>query len=140
MCQSTFDIKKNELGINLNSARLGLLLSKIIELREPPLLTDEEALAVALSVPAVASRVEPGCRLSGGGAFSSDEVFAGVSCDRDLRGGVVSINLRTGQIADAETRQVFRSEAAANLTRKFLDGKERRRSELRKEIQLECGQ
>jgi hypothetical protein len=132
-------VRDDELGITLSSARLGSLLSKIIELREPPLLTDEEALAVALSVPAVASRVESGCWLSGGGAFSSDEVFAGVSCDGDLRGDLVSIILRTGQVANDRTREVYQSEVAARLARRFLADRESQRSELRKEIQAICG-
>jgi len=132
-------VRDDEMGINLSSAGLGSLFAKIIELREPPLLTDEEALTVALSVPAVASLVKVGCRLSGGGDFTADEVFAGAFCNGEERGDVVSINLRTGRVANGRTREIYQSVDAANLARTFLDKRESRRSEVRGEIQTLCG-
>ncbi len=136
--RSTVQVRDDETGMNLMSAGVGELIAKLMVLRTPPWLTDEDAVLIALQVPAVAARVPDKCRLYAGGAFNSDEVEAGATCDGRPVGGAITINLRTGEVRDAESQKTMASPKSEQLTHQILDDESKRRSELLKEVEAVC--
>jgi hypothetical protein len=136
---STVRVRDDEVGSDVMSERLGLLTSKIVDLRAPVWLSDEDAISIVSLIPSVASRLRDGCKLSTGGAFRSNQALVGLSCEG--QSGVaptVAINLQTGVATDADTEKVLESPDAARLVRQLLEEKQRRRSELQEEISTSC--
>jgi hypothetical protein len=135
---STAQVRDDETGMNLTSAGLGALAAKIVALRAPLLLTDEEAISIALSVPSIAEKIPEGCRLSGGGAYNSNEVVAGLNCEGHSNDWSVTINLSTGEVRDAETRRAIDTTKVGLLAREILDQRKRQKLQLRKEVDTFC--
>jgi len=134
-------IRDDETGWNLFSGSLGALRAKMLALREPPWLTDEDAISIVQQIPAVASGAR-GCRLWAGGAFWSDEVQVGLSCEGKQAVGrtVVAVNLRTGQTNDADTGKTLESAESIRVARELLAERERRKLDLQKEVNAACSQ
>jgi len=137
---TTARVRDYQRGLNLMSAGLGALTAKLLGLRTPPWLTDEDASVIALQISAVAERVPAGCRLSAGSGWNSDLVEAGASCEGQPRGGAVVINVRTGQVLDAESRKPLESPQAGQLARQILEDRRRQQSELREQVEAVCHQ
>src|ERR1017187_10916172 len=98
------------------SERLGLLTSKIVDLRAPVWLSDEDAISIVLLIPSVASRLRDDCKLSTGGAFRSNQALVGLSCEGQSGDGpTVAVNLQTGVATDADTEKVLESTEATRL-------------------------
>jgi hypothetical protein len=136
---ATVRVRDDEVGRDVMSESLGLLTSKIVDLRTPLWLSDEDAISIALIIPSVVSRIRDGCKLSTGGAFRSNQALVGLSCEGQSGDApTVAINLQTGVATDADTEKVLESPEAARLARQLLDEKQRRRSELQEEISTSC--
>ena len=136
---STAEVRDNQTGMNVSSAGLGALRAKVIALREPVILTDEEAMSIALSTPSVAVRIPKGCVLSGGGAYYPDQVVAGVACKDGSNHWAIEINLKTGEIVDAETRKTVDPTGATLSAREFLDKRKRELVQVHNELDALCG-
>jgi hypothetical protein len=137
---STALVRDDETGMYIRSAGLGTLTSKMIALRAPLWLTDEDAVSIALLIPRVHQSLRNGCRAEGGGAFQATRTLVGVSCPASgsLRASVVSIDLETGRIADPDSGKVLESPEAAHLASQLLANKQNDRSELKRELQATC--
>jgi len=135
---STGQVRDDETGLSLVSAELGALVAKIVALRAPLVLSDKEAISIALSVPSVAEKIPEGCRLSGGGAYNPNEVVAGPNCEGRSGDWSVTVNLSTGEVRDAETRKIVDATKAGRLAREILDERKRQSSQLREEVDAFC--
>jgi len=132
-------VRDDETGLAATSAGVGNLASKLVGLRTPPMLTDEDAASVALLVPRVAANLREGCRLEIGGAFYSDQALMGVSCaGNGIRDSNVLVNLRTGEVKDPSTGAPLESSAAARLAQNLLSQLPKRRADLEKEVASAC--
>jgi hypothetical protein len=136
---STAEIRDDETGMNVTSPGLSALTVKITTLREQVLLTNEEAMSIALNTPSVTARIPKGCVLTGGGVYKSNEAIAGVSCKDGSNNWSIAIKLDTGEIVDAETRRVIDSTRAKQAAREFLEKRERKLVETRNELDALCG-
>lgn len=138
----TVRVTDDETGQALMSAGLGSLTSKLLALRQPPWLTDEDAISitVVLQIPSFAKQFQAGCRLWAGGAFRSDEAVVGLACgDRQNGGaGTVAVNLKTGGATYTATGEVLDSQDSVRLARDLLDKIKRERLELRKSVETVC--
>ena len=75
-------VRDDESGVYLMSGGLGTLTGKLLEMREPLWLTDEDAISVAVLIPLLKQSFEEGCRVEGGGAERSDRVLFGLDCSK----------------------------------------------------------
>jgi hypothetical protein len=138
---ATARIRDDQVGMDVMSESLGSLTSKIVELRKPLWLSDEDAVSIVSIIPTVASRLRDGCKLATGGAFRSTEAIVGLSCEgQNADGGSVAVNLQTGAVTDADTGKVLESSEGARITRRLIDSIQQRRSELQAEISSACRQ
>lgn len=132
-------VRDEETGADVTSAAVGDLSAKLLELRTPVWLSDEEAASVALSVPRVATSLREGCRLYFGGAFYSHEAVMGVSCkDGPIRTLTVLVNLETGAVADPDNRKSLDTAETQRVARELLLNARKRRAELQKAVQTIC--
>jgi hypothetical protein len=132
-------VRDDETGLNIMSAALGALTSKMVGLRAPPWLTDEDALSVGLLVSSVAASPRDGCKLYTGGAFYSHQAIMGVSCPAgDLRDSNVLVNLQTGEAKNPDTGKSLDSAESGRVARKLLEQIKTRRAELQKEVEAAC--
>ncbi len=134
-------VRDDETGLDVMSGEVGSLISKLVAERAPLLFTDEDAISIAMLVPRVAAQVRAGCRLSAGGAERSSQALVGLSCGGKLLGdpAMIAVDLQSGRVTDAGTGNVLESPEAARLARQLLGNLERRRFELRKEVDGVCG-
>jgi hypothetical protein len=136
---ATARVRDDETGLDVMSEGLGSLTAKMFALREPLLLTDEDAVSIALQVPAVVAQLRDGCTLSAGGAFRSDQAQVGLACGGHYTAGTtVAVNLETGRTSDANTGKALESAESARLAQQLLERIKRRRAELRKEVDAHC--
>lgn len=132
-------VRDDETGLDVISAGLGTLTARLIELRAPLWLTDEDALSIALLVPRIATRLRDGCRVEGGGAPRSNQTLFAVSCvGNNVEGSIVSINLQTGESTDPDTGKPLGSDEAARVSRERLAQIQERRTELHREVETLC--
>jgi hypothetical protein len=138
----TAHVRDDDTGEDVISERLGALTSKILALRAPLWLTDEDSLLIALQIPSLAAGVRGGCRLYTAGPFRSEETEVGVGCDGKQKEGAAAlvVNLRTGKTTDARTGKPLESAESLALARRLLDEKAQIRSALRKEAEAACVQ
>ena len=120
------------------SAGLGSLTSKLTELREPPWLTDEDAISIALVIPQIERLLGDSCKVKGSGAERSTRVLFGVSCAGKGVGTVISVDVQNGEATDLDTGRSLQSAKATQVARERLDQIERRKAELRKEVAAGC--
>jgi len=133
-------VRDDETGLNIVSAAVGALTSKMVELRAPLWLTDEDALSVGMLIPRVAANLRDGCKLYTGGAFYSHQAVMGVSCPegRNMRDSNVLVNLQTGEANDPDTGKSLDSAESGRIARELLKQKKTRRAELQKEVDAAC--
>ena len=132
-------VRDDETGGAVMSAAVGDLSAKLVELRAPVWLSDEEAASVALAVQRVATNVREGCKLDAGGAFYSHEALIGVSCkDGSMRESNVLVNLQTGAVTDPDTRKSLDTVEVQRIARELLSDAQERRAELQKAVDLIC--
>lgn len=132
--------RDNETGQDLDSAGTGGLKSKILKLRNPPWLTDVDALSVALEIPELASRAKDPCRLWAGGAVSSTTTQVRLACDGRVSNDapIVTVNLQTGQIVDGRTGKLLESPEARRVAQQLLADRERERMLVQKDLGEAC--
>jgi hypothetical protein len=133
-------VRDNETGMEIASGALGDLAAKMIALREPVELTDEEAISVAFRLPSLASKVGGQCKLSAGGAFWPDEAQVALSCGNQGSDSdpVVAVNIRTGKTSDARTGKPIQSAEAIRVAQELLAAHERKRAILQSDIDAVC--
>jgi hypothetical protein len=133
-------VRDDETGLSLASAGLGDLTAKIVALREPSWLSQEDAMSVVTQIPAVEQRLKDGCMLVTGGAFRAEEALVGFLCSTPSpqRQLVVAVNLRTGQCSDATTGKMMESAEATRLARQLLDKSAKRKAELQAGVGALC--
>src|SRR6185312_9718917 len=109
------------------SATVGDLSAKLLELRTPVWLSDEDAASVAMTVPRVSTNLREGCQLDTGGAFYSHEALLGVSCkDSSVRESNVLVNLETGAVTDPDTRKSLETDQTQRIARELLSDAQKR--------------
>lgn len=126
----------------VTSAGPGELLGKFIALRSPPLLSDQDALSIALRIPAFAALSQRlGCSLIAGSAFASEEVPITPACDGHylLDGPRVAINLRNGVVSDADTGKEIDTPEASLLAGTLVSAIRDARLRLQGEVNAKCG-
>jgi hypothetical protein len=132
-------VRNNETGLNVMSGPLGSLTAKIIQLRAPLWLTDEDANSIALLVPRVARQLRGGCEVDTQGTFKWNQALTGVTCGGNpVEQAEVSINLETGEIADPDTGKPLDAPEAERRARELLSNVQLRRRELKKELEASC--
>ena len=132
-------VRDDETGLDIISTGLGSLTAKLIDLRTPLWLSDEDAISIALLVPRISRRLQDGCIVVGGGAPRANQTIFGVSCaGRTIEGLSLYIDLRTGQPTDPETGESLGSAETARLARERLGQIEQRRNDLRRAVEAHC--
>lgn len=132
-------VRDEETGVDVMSAAVGDLSAKLLELRAPVWLSDEDAASVAMTVPRVSTNLREGCKLDTGGAFYSHETLLGVSCkDSSVRESGVLVNLETGAVTDPDTRKSLETDQTQRIARELLSDSQKRRAELQKAVELVC--
>jgi hypothetical protein len=125
----------------VTSAGVGDLLSKLIALRFPPLLSNRDALSIAVALPdlAAASR-RTGCSLVVSGADSSEEAQVALACNgRYVSGLGIAVDLQSGSLSDPWTGQALVVPEAVALARRLVSAVQEARAELRAEVSAKCG-
>lgn len=135
---STARVRNDYTGQDIISEGLGRLASKIVALRAPRLLSDEDALSIALLIPSVAARLKPGCLLKNGGVSRSREAIIGLECEGRDVGQAISVDLLTGQAKEANSGKILESSKAKEAARSLLDKFDEQQSQLRKEVDAAC--
>lgn len=135
----TTRVRDEQTGLDISSEHVGSLISTFTELRRPGFLSDEDTLAIALLIPSLAGRLKPGCRLTTGGAFRSQEAIIGLTCDGHQSDTVaVAVNIKTGTTVDANTRKVLDSVESLRLADQLLNRNLRVQSETKEQISAVC--
>lgn len=133
-------VRDDETGLNIMSSGLGSLTSKLLELRNPLWLNDEDAISIALLLPDVAQNLRTGCKVEGGGAETSTRVVFAVHCaGRNVEGTTVAIDLRTGEATNLDSGKPLQSPEATSLAQERLARIMTRSTELKKEVASACG-
>lgn len=138
---TTAHVRDDESGLELMSRELGALTSKILALREPLWLTDEDVLSIALQIPSVLAELGEGCRVSPGAPFRSDETEVGLVCNGQQNEGgiVVAVNVRTGRATNARSGEALETAGTAQMAGRLLEERQRRRGEIQDEVRKACG-
>ena len=132
-------VRDDSTGMNVMSAGIGDLISRIVEIRQPAWLRPDEAARVAQVVLRITASLRDGCRLTGGGTFYSEAIPIVVSCqDVAVPESQVLVNLRTGAVTDPNTGQSLESPESVRVARELLAQAQRRRDERQKEIESVC--
>lgn len=136
---ATAMVRDDETGLSMMSRALGAVISKVLELRAPPSLTDEDAIAIALLVPSFGTQLQHDCTVYGGGAFRSDQALVAVSCKGNtVAGASVSVNLKTGAVLDLRTGRPVAASEVARAARERLEQIQNRKVELQIEVEAVC--
>jgi hypothetical protein len=122
------------------SAGVGELLAKLIASKSQPLLSDQDALSIALKVPSIAAVSQrKGCLLVVNYGFGlAEEQQVGPSCDGEqVKGGVV-VNLRDGLVSDADTGGAVDSPTARLVAAELVSALRTARLRLKDEVDATC--
>ncbi len=132
-------VRDDESGTDIMSAGVGILTSKLLELRTPEWMSDEDAAWVALAVPQVAKEIGEGCKLYVGGVFYSHESLMGVACkNATLSKTNVLVNIQTGSVTDPDTGKPLDSTESQKVAHQLLEQIRKRRVDLKIEVQANC--
>jgi hypothetical protein len=133
-------VRDDETGMDLVSAGVSNLASKLIELRSPAWLSDQDVASIAIVIPRIATNLRDGCKVNAGGLPSySHETTAGVSCkDVPIRESSILINLQTGMVTDPDTGKSLNTAESEKIARQGLDEKNAHRIKLQKEVNDSC--
>jgi hypothetical protein len=132
-------VRDEETGVDVISASVGDLGAKLLELRAPIQLNDEEAASIALADPRVVTNLNEECRLDVGGAFYAQDALMGVSCkNRSIRESIVLVNLETGTVTDPDTGKSLDTADTQRIALQLLSDMRRRRTELKKSLETIC--
>jgi len=123
------------------SASLGELLAKLIALRSPPLLSDQEALSIAVKMPALAEIAQrKNCSLIASSALTPEEAQIAPACDDHyLDGPRVAISLRDGTVSEAFTGKPIDAPEADMVARRLVSAAREARAHLQGEVNAQCG-
>jgi hypothetical protein len=140
---STAHVREDGVGVDAYSSELGRLASDLVTLRMPPALSAEDVAEIALAVPLFAERMTDQCIAAQPYyAATADEAEVGIInyCTRaQVPGGPVAyVNVRTGAVTDPKTHTALSSPESKETARRLLDGIERRRTELQREVRAKC--
>jgi hypothetical protein len=137
---STATVRDDETGLNIASGGLGGLASKMIELRAPVWLTDEDAAAIALLIPHMQEALQVGCKAYTGGVFHPREAVIGISCPGPPtpKATYATVNLQSGDVTNTDTGKSIPTPESAHLASDLLSSKSKRRNELQKELEAAC--
>ncbi len=132
-------VRDDETGLYVVSGELGALTAKLLELRAPISLTDEDAISIALLIPSIETQLRNGCRVAAGGAFRSQQALVGLVCKAlNKEALTVAVNVKSGEPTDPDTGVRLESADAARLASNLLDKLSSRRAELRREVDFLC--
>ena len=133
-------VRDDETGRYLMSAGLGSLVEKMIMLREPIGLSELDVIDIVGQLPSLTAKLLPGCLLSTGGVFRSDERQVGLLCGGSLTQvtSAVSVNIFSGRLKDLESGHYLASAEAAESSRLHLHQAEQRRSDLQRDVDALC--
>ena len=133
-------VRDEETGLDVMSSAVGDLTAKLLELREPVWISDEEAALVALVLPSTEASLKNGCKLSAGmGVPYSHQTLISVVCkDGAERGSNMVVNLETGMVTDPNTRNRLDTDATRRIARQLLSNAQERRTDLQKVVAAVC--
>jgi len=136
----TGHVRDHRSGTEVMSARVGDLLGKLIALRTPPFLSDQDALSIALSVPTIAEVARrQNCSLILGEGYVPEEVSVTPACGgRYTEPGLV-VNLRDGRVSDADTGKVLNVPKVLVLANRLVGAAQEARAHLREQVATKCG-
>ena len=123
------------------SAGLEELLAKLVALRSPPVLSDQEALSIAAKVPALAVVLQrDNCSLKVSSMLTPDQVQVAPACDHHyLSGGGVVVNLLSGGVSNPDTGRMIDSPEIALAAKAFLAATGAERQRIEGEVTAKCG-
>lgn len=113
-------------GVEVTYAALGALRSRILALREAPVLSLEDALTVALRIPSISGKLSRGCiTLDASDTNSSgDDVYIGIrnQCGGAGNGDEVAaaVNLLTGAVSNPRTGATLQTPEADRVANEIL--------------------
>jgi len=122
----TARVRDDSTGEPMISPGLALLTSRILSIREQSGLSVDDALAVALKVPALARSVANGCsELVSSGDGTSDEMYIGLrsSCagaPKTIR-VVAAVNRSSGHVTDPKTHKSLDAPESDKIAREILE-------------------
>jgi hypothetical protein len=123
------------------SPGLGELLAKMIALKFPPLLNNQNALLIALRVPALAAVLQrKGCSLIVNSELTPEVAIIAPACDgRYLDGPKIAVDLRDGLVSDADTKKPIDAQQADLLAKNLVSTVLKTRLRLQEEVDAKCG-
>ncbi len=133
------NVRDDDTGLILASTGIGRLTSELLRLRTPSWLNDQEAGAVGIVAPQIATNLRYGCTLNTGGVFHSREATMSVSCGgAPVRGANVLVDLKTGGVASPESGNSLDSSETVRLAQQLLAQEQRRKIDLKRQVDQEC--
>lgn len=141
--RSTALVHDDQTGIEIVSASLASLVSRMLTLHLPSLLSEADAVEIAQQIPEVrAQALKPCSVFSIGGPLSWEDVYVAVQshCEGapDASSILVAVNPETGAVTDPNTQKLLGSPAAARVAHERLDELEREKSTIRKYLNEAC--
>ncbi len=139
---TTGHVRNEGSGEEIASSGLGALLAKVIALKYTPLLTDRDALSIALEVPAlVAALRNRNCSVTVSSALTPEQTSIIPACKgRYVDGAGVLVDLRNGVVSDAETGKAIDSPEVLGLARRHVAALLSARTRLRVQIDSDCAE
>jgi hypothetical protein len=124
------------------SGGLGALTSKMLDARDPLLLSPREAAEIALATPYVSAKMADSCiALVSDGQGFAEESLIGISSTCPVKAGLlgfVAVNLRTGAVSDPKTHESLSSTESDRTAGRLLDLAARRRLQEQNEVEAAC--
>lgn len=123
----------------VTSASLAQLLAKLIALRSPDLLSDNDFVAIAKMMPRFAAAQHNGCSLNVSDAFMPERAEVQAVCNGSYVEGLgVSISVSQGSVFDSETGAEIDVPEAKLLAQKLSSVLHERRKRLENEVSARC--
>ena len=140
---TTAHVRDDYTGADVFSSELGSIASMMLTLRAPALLSTDDAIEVALQVPAIMARLTDAClEVTSNGMGAGEEAFLGIasSCSGNVVSGgpLAAVDLRTGAITDLKTGKALSSVGSDATARRLLERIAQRSAGIRRELGKEC--
>jgi hypothetical protein len=141
--RSTGHVRDEETGMEVLAPSLTTLVSKMLSLHLPSLLSEMDALDIARQIPEVKAQASKPCSVFHvGGSLSWEVIYIAVQshCEGALDSTelLVAVNPQTGDVADPNGRGLSRSAAAVRAAHERLDALESERVAIRKFLTAAC--
>ena len=141
--RSTARVHDDETGVEVVTASLATLASKMLILHLPSILSEADALEIARQIPEVrAQALKPCSVFSVGGPLSWENILVGVQshCEGapDESHLVVAIDPRTGAVTNPGNQKHLGSPAAARIAQERLEGLDHEKVIIREDLAAAC--